>query len=255
MPYVTNWSSLPDVEKRLLELNEKGFTHQQIAEKIYEEFPQIFPSDMVPTRDSVKNAVVRARKKYLLDSDFEPVSVTPDKTFVGLSIGYFDIETTFSTQPIMLYGAIADAWGNVRQFRKGRDITNDRELVDTYARALEEYDILVGWNSKLFDSPIVQARLAFWDLPKLNLNMHIDLMYYASGQFMRIGRRSLQSVSEYFEVSNQKTPLKVRQWDGAMAGKEEEYQKIIEHCDMDVLVLRDVFNILKRNIRTVHRAG
>jgi uncharacterized protein YprB with RNaseH-like and TPR domain len=175
--------------------------------------------------------------------------------YVGLTIGYFDIETTFSTQPIMLYGAIADAFGNVRQFRKGPDITDDKELVNTYARALEEYDILVSWNGKLFDVPVLGGRLAFHGLPPLNLKMHSDAMYYATGQFARIGRKSLQSVSEYFEVQNQKTPLRVRQWDGAMAGKPEEYEKIVTHCDADVLVLRDVFNVLKRFIRTIHRAG
>lgn len=175
--------------------------------------------------------------------------------FVGLSIGYFDIETTFSTQPIMLYAAIADVFGNVRQFKKGDDITNDKALVEEYAQALKEYDILVSWNGKLFDQPVIQARLAFHGLPRLDLNMHIDLMYYATGQFMRMGRKSLQSVSEYFEVSNQKTPLRVRQWDGAMAGKPEEYAKIMEHCDADVLVLRDVFPVLKRHVRNIHRAG
>lgn len=175
--------------------------------------------------------------------------------YVGLSIGYFDIETTFSTQPIVLYAAIADGFGNVRQFRKGPDITDDKALVAAYAKALAEYDILVSWNGKLFDQPVLQARLAFHGLPRLDLNMHIDLMYYATGQFMRMGRKSLQSVSEYFEVSNQKTPLRVRQWDGAMAGKPEEYAKIVEHCDADVLVLRDVFPVLKRHVRNIHRAG
>jgi len=175
--------------------------------------------------------------------------------YVGLSMGFFDIETTFSTQPLMLYGAIADVFGNVRQFRKGDDITDDRALVNEYARALEEYDILVSWNGKLFDVPVIGGRLAYHGDPQLMPQMHIDLMYYATGQFARIGRKSLQSVSEYFEVANKKTPLRVRQWDAAMAGKPEAYASIVEHCDADVLVLRDVFPKVKRFIRTIHRAG
>lgn len=184
------------------------------------------------------------------------VPVDPSsEDYVGLSIGYFDIETTFSMQPLFLYGAIADGWGNVEQFRKGPDITDDKELTNAYARALEKYDVLVSWNGKLFDVPVLQGRLAFHGLKELNLKMHIDLMYYATGQFARIGRKSLQSVSEYFDVANKKTPLKVRQWDGAMAGKPENYENIVVHCDADVLVLRDVFPVLKRFIRTIHRAG
>lgn len=185
-----------------------------------------------------------------------PVRVEPaDESFVGFSVGFFDIETTFSTQPLMLYGAIADAFGNVRQFRKGDDVTDDSALVEAYAKALGEYDILVSWNGKLFDVPVIQGRLAYHGKPRLDLNMHVDLMYYATGQFARIGRKSLQSVSEYFEVQNKKTPLRVRQWDAAMAGKPEAYASIVEHCDADVLVLRDVLPVLKRFVRTIHRAG
>lgn len=196
---------------------------------------------------------VKRRRLGVEGSKVAVVAAGPE--YVGLSIGFFDIETTFSTQPIVLYAAIADGFGKIRQFHRGPDITDDSALVAELASALGEYDILVSWNGKLFDVPVIQARLAFHGMRRLELNMHIDLMYYATGQFMRMGRKSLQSVSEYFEVSNQKTPLRVRQWDGAMAGKPEEYQKIVEHCDADVLVLRDVFPILKRHVRTIHRAG
>lgn len=176
-----------------------------------------------------------------------------ESDFIGLSVGFADIETTFSNQPIVLYAAIADQFGNIQSFRKGSDITDDRQLVDDVSRALESYDIIVTWNGKLFDVPVLQGRLAFHGLRRMDINMHIDLMYYATGQFMRIGRKSLQSVSEYFEVSNEKTPLRVRQWNGAMAGKEEDYEAIVEHCDADVLVTRDVFAVLKRHVRNIHR--
>jgi uncharacterized protein YprB with RNaseH-like and TPR domain len=83
--------------------------------------------------------------------------------------------------------------------------------------------------------------------------MHVDLMYKATGSSIRIGRRSLQSVSEYFNVENRKTPLTVRVWDAAMAGSAEAYAKIVEHNDADVLVTRDVFNNLKPQIGTVQR--
>ena len=181
--------------------------------------------------------------------------VGPIGSFVGFSVGYFDIETTFSNEPIVLYAAIADHFGEVREFRRGPDITDDKELVSAYARALEEYDILVSWNGKLFDVPVLQSRLGFHNLPVLRPNMHVDLMYYATGQFNRLGRKSLQNVSEYFEVSNQKTPLRIRQWNGAMAGKDEDYEKIATHCIADVLVLRDVLPHLKRHVRTIHRGG
>jgi uncharacterized protein YprB with RNaseH-like and TPR domain len=126
---------------------------------------------------------------------------------------------------------------------------------------LGKYDILLSWNGILFDIPVLNARLAYWQAQdgigprRVDPNMHIDLMYYATGRFNKLGRKSLQNVSEYFEVGSEKTPLRVRTWNGAMQGKPEDYAKIVEHCDRDVQVLRDVFPVLKQHIRNIHRGG
>lgn len=182
-----------------------------------------------------------------------PVEVGIPEDFIGFTIGFFDIESTFSNQPIVLYAAIADQFGKIEEFRKGPSIIDDRDLVESLTARLEEYDILVGWNTTLFDIPVIRGRNMFYGQPPLDPHMSIDLMYKASGSAARIGRRSLQSVSEYYDVPNRKTPLNVRTWDRAMAGDEEAYEAIVEHCNADVLVTRDVFNVLKRGIRNVHR--
>ena len=251
---MTAWTELPEVTSRLVELAGLGYTQTEMTKILWEEYPEIFPQP--PTRNAVKNAYARTKERLEPGQSYDNYGIPswPEpKSYVGLTMGYFDIETTFSTQPIMLYGAIADGWGNVRQFEKGRDITNDRALVDAYARALEEYDILVSWNGKMFDVPVISGRLAYHRLRPLNRGKHIDAMYYASGTSMRIGRRSLQSVSEYFNSENRKSPLTVRIWDSAMAGSEEAYNLIKEHCDADVLVLREVFGSLKDQIQNIHR--
>lgn len=173
--------------------------------------------------------------------------------FVGFNVGFWDIESTFSTQPIVLYAAIADQFGRIEEFRKGPSIVDDRELVAAYTDRLEQYDILVGWNTTLFDIPVIRGRNMFYGRQPLDPHMSIDLMYKASGSAARIGRRSLQSVSEYYDVANKKTPLNVRTWDKAMSGDEEAYELIVEHCNADVLVTRDTFNVLKRGIRNIHR--
>lgn len=172
---------------------------------------------------------------------------------IGFNIAYWDLETTFSTQPIVLAGAIADNFGRVTSFAKGNDITDDRELVKNIRDALNEYDIWVTWNGRLFDVPVLNGRLIFHGLEPLRTKMHIDLMWKASGGSVRIGRRSLQSASEYFNVSHRKTPLSVRVWDKAMAGSAEAYALIVEHNDADVLVTRDMFAVLKPQINTVQR--
>lgn len=173
--------------------------------------------------------------------------------YIGFEHAFWDLETTFSTQPIILAGCIADQFGNIETFRKGPDITDDYQICADLRDALDRYDIWFTWNGKLFDVPVLNGRLRFHGMEPLPPKMHVDLMYKATGSSMRIGRRSLQSVSEYFGVQNRKTPLSVRTWDKAMAGSEEAYDLIIEHCEADVLVTRDVFNVQKPLIGTVQR--
>jgi uncharacterized protein YprB with RNaseH-like and TPR domain len=168
-------------------------------------------------------------------------------------MAYWDLETTFSNQPLVLCGAIANQFGDVQQWKKGADITDDKQLVHDIASALSEYDIWVTWNGKLFDVPVLNGRLRYHGLQPLSLVKHIDAMYYATGGSMRIGRRSLQSVSEYFDSPNRKTPLNVRIWDKAMSGDAKAYNLILEHNYADVLVTRDVFNVLKTQVANIHR--
>lgn len=205
-----------------------------------------------------------------------PVGGSPDD-YVGLEIGFFDIETTFSSQPRVLYAAVSDAWGRVTEFALddpayiGNGWLDDSRLVSAYARHLEQYDVLCGWNHKLFDTPVINGRLNWhrvhwerepdfypWvldrrDLMPLEPRMQYDLMYLASGAFNRIGRRSLKSVSEYFESPHAKTPLSPHLWDLADHGDTDAYRLIKEHGAADVLVTRDVFGYLKPHIRNLHR--
>lgn len=179
--------------------------------------------------------------------------------FIGLTIGYFDIETTFSNQPRILYAAVADAWGNVYGFDRdtypGTDrLLDDRELLQAYVDKLEEFDIVVSWNGKLFDVPVLNARFATAkNARRFRPEHHIDLMYQAGMGKMRIGRRSLEHVSDVFDSPNRKTALDVRTWDEAVTGNDEAYAKIKEHCDADCLVLRDVFNDLKPGLGPIGR--
>lgn len=183
----------------------------------------------------------------------------PVGDYVGPTIVYWDLETTYSNQPRILSGAGVDGMGNLQVFDQ-RDHCqgewlNDRAISVAIRDYLEQFSIIVGWNSKLFDVPVLNGRLRYWRERPLMAQMHVDLMYYASGQFMRIGRRSLANVSEFFSSPNRKTPLSVQLWDRADHGDMDAYDLIVEHNVADVRVTRDVWAHLAPFIRNMHRAG
>jgi len=262
-------SVLKDIEI----MRKNGLTFSQIAEKIgkgatkdsiqklYKRgIDKAMPKDYNPSNTRGKKgkepvAVYTDPYTWLLANDRKKEPGQPD--YVGLSIGYFDIETTFSMWSRFLCGSVADGFGNVQTVsvatHPGKNVLDDSKAVAAYAELLTKFDILVSWNGKLFDVPRINARLAYHGLPLLYPRMHIDAMYLAKGSMFNIGRKSLANAEGFFEASNAKTPLSPRIWDKADHGDDEEFDRIVEHCEADVLVLREIFGKLKAGVSTIHR--
>lgn len=241
--------------RQIIALKEQGKSYAAIGEKV----------------DMTKDQVQKIYKRYLEGDDFEgkPVKLVDKKGYhtkspegyVGPTIAFWDIETTYSAWSRILSVCIVDGFGNLEVFRlddpcyKGESWTDDSKLVKAVKQSLESYDIIVGWNSKLFDLPIVNARLLAAGEDPCDPLMHIDLMYKGTGSAVRVGRKSLDNVSRYFGVETKKTPLDPRIWDKADHGDKDAYDKIIEHNIADVYVTRDVYGKLKRLVRNIHRGG
>ena len=216
-----------------------------------------------------KDAVQKYYKRYLDGGD--EVEAAPavkvaakdksPKNYIGPTIAFYDIETTYSAWSRILSVCIVDGFGNLEVFRlddpryAGESWTDYSKLVKAVKESLEAYDVIVGWNSKLFDLPIINARLLAAGEDPCDPLMHIDLMYKATGSAVRVGRKSLDNVSKYFGVANKKTPLDPRVWDAADHGDKDAYDTIIEHNIADVYVTRDVYGKLKRLVRNIHRGG
>lgn len=129
---------------------------------------------------------------------------------------------------------------------KGASLTDDSKLCIAIRDELETADIIIGWNSILHDIPLLNARLAVAGekqvrLGEKYLTRHLDLMYYAGGQSLKIGGRRLDTVAKFFGTDNQKTPLDGKTWQDAAAGVKAAMDLVVEHCEADVLVLRDLF--------------
>lgn len=226
------------------------------AKNRYDHSPAAAGGSKTLTKTSTKDPVVYTDPyAWLLTPKQRPAVKQTD--FVGLTIGYFDIETTFSMWSRFLCGSVADHFGNVTTIsvatHPGKNVLDDGPAVKAYAELISKFDILVSWNGKLFDVPRINARLAYHGLPLLYPRMHIDAMYLAKGSMFNIGRKSLANAEAFFEAKNGKTPLSPRIWDKADHGDDEEFDTIVRHCEADVLVLREIFDKLKAGVSTIHR--
>jgi len=231
-------------------LKEKGLSFKQIAEQL----------------DITKDQAPKLHKRYAANHPAAPKEVrviksTPKGDYAGFRMAFYDLETTYSSWTTIFCMSVADEFGNVKtlslETHKGKTWMDDSKLVKAISDELAKYDILVGWNSKMFDLPIINARLLETGQRPIGTQMHIDLMWYATGRHMRAGRRSLENISKYFRTNNSKTPLDVRLWQEAERRHTNEgkqaFKTIVEHCEADVLVLRDVFAKMKPLLNSIHR--
>ena len=135
----------------------------------------------------------------------------------------------------------------------GESEIDDGPLAVAIRDKLEEADVIVGWNSKLHDIPLLNARLAKAGERRVDVKLHIDLMWYAAGSSMKIGSRKLANVSKFFDVEDRKTPLDWETWQLAGAGNPKALREVVKHCEYDVLVLGQVYPHLIPYVRNVHR--
>jgi uncharacterized protein YprB with RNaseH-like and TPR domain len=240
-------------------------TFTQVASELTRLSGVVYTADQVRNRlrriDENSTAVENARVYSVDEIEFEDVP-TPIEDFVGFRIGFFDIETTNlgAIMGRMLVWSIADSWGNITTARitdfPQDSVIHDEAIAVALRDELERYDIICGWNSKLFDVSFLNARLLRWGQRPLRQDlMHSDPMYKArqGGYSARIGSSKLDNVAKFFRTPDQKTPLEWDTWNLAAAGSQEAMDKIVEHCEADVLVLRAVFGHLKPLIRSIHR--
>src|SRR5205085_11769652 len=118
---------------------------------------------------------------------------------------------------------------------------------------LETYNMIVGWNSRLFDLPLLNARLAKHGERPCRPQFHVDAMYYAGGGSMRIGSRKLENVQKYFKLGDEKTAIDWEQWQAVATGDATAMKAVVEHCEQDVKVLAQAYWKLLPHIANIHR--
>lgn len=258
-----NWIDYPWLRKALLDWNEEGYTSADIANKLMESYPSYFITK--PTADAVRGAIRRAKEGR---NDIEGIPEPREDQdthigdFIGLRTGYVDIEATNLGAMFghVLCTSFADEFGRVETLRiddpkfAGKNIIDDGPLVAGIRDKLEQYDVVVGHNFRLYDKAFLNARLVRAGERPIRSDLKIvDSLYLVGGQNMRLGSRRLESVAKFLDLPVQKTPLDGNTWQLAGAGDKDALDQVVEHCEHDVLVERLAFGRLKGFVSVIHR--
>ena len=194
----------------------------------------------------------------------QPIAVDAQEVgeYVGFRLGFYDIETTglgaWNSEMTMV--SVCDSFGEMvtktRFEFEQSSVLDDRGLVVWLRDYLEEsFDILTAWNGLLFDLPYHNARLAYHGERLMNQKMYVDMMYAARGgrYSLKVGSAKLKNVAKFFRTPHQKPDLEWNTFRLAGFGDEEALALLIDRCEADVLVMRDIFLHLRPVVRTIHR--
>lgn len=124
------------------------------------------------------------------------------------------------------------------------DRTDDFYLVRDLRDKLEEADVICGHYSSRFDLPYLNSRLLFHDTHVVPPIPHIDTWRIARNR-LAMTRNSLASLAEFFNGHNEKTHVDKQIWIRASAGHRDAIDYIVDHCQKDVLVLQDVYEVIR----------
>ena len=129
--------------------------------------------------------------------------------FDKIRVLYMDIETDDSKGGIVIGRDRILSFAGVDQNGKEFYLTHQNEevLLNQINELISQFDMLIGWNSKVFDLPYIMARMKLYRIPTdyvWNI-LHEDMMrrvqyFYSKDPDARqeISNYSLQSISEYF---------------------------------------------------------
>lgn len=127
------------------------------------------------------------------------------------------------------------------------DVEDDYELVLKLWHFLNEADMVIGQNSKRFDTKKANARFILNGLPKPSVYRQIDTMEIAKRQFgftsTRLEYMTDKLCTEY-KKSKHKKFHGHELWSECLKGNMEAWQEMEEYNRLDVLSLEELYNVL-----------
>jgi hypothetical protein len=79
--------------------------------------------------------------------------------------------------------------------------------------------------------------------------MHLDAMW--SSVAMKIGSKRLDNISRFFDSPNRKTELDPDIWAEAGTGDRKSIDLVVEHCEADVRVLKDMWPHVAQHVKNM----
>lgn len=176
-----------------------------------------------------------------------------------MNIAYFDIETNDlngSFGRILCASVLLLPSEEMVTFRlddyikrkQAKNMRDDRAIAVDLRNVLNEQHLTLGWYSKGFDIPFLNTRLIAHEEDRMRTKLHLDGIWYAKGwRGLKAKNAKLESVAEFFGLDERKMAVDPETWEEARVGEREAMDIIVERCESDVRLTREVTERLLDN--------
>lgn len=120
------------------------------------------------------------------------------------------------------------------------DPENERQMLEELLELIDSADYIVAHNGDRFDMPTFNTRCLFHGLSIPSPSKQIDTLKIAKQQF-KFPSNSLDSLSEYLNLTEKKTKVGFNLWRGCMENDHSEVDRMAKYCSQDVFTLEQVY--------------
>lgn len=129
----------------------------------------------------------------------------------------------------------------------------DKKLLEDFIKIANQADEMVAHNGDRFDIKKIRTRCIFHRIPMFPDYKTLDTLKKAKSGF-NFNSNRLDYIAKFLGVGAKLEHEGFNMWVKCMQGDKEALKAMVEYCEMDIIVLEDVFltmqNYIKHNIHT-----
>lgn len=231
-----------------LELRDKGFSGRAIAKLIGKSKTQVndlFKSMFSTTQEMKPNVEKKGPRILLYDIETAPLKAHLWSMWQQ-GVGLNQIETDWHLLSFCAKWLGEDEIYYYDQ-RNALNIEDDSELLSKLWDLLNEADIVIGQNSKKFDTKKVNARFILNGFPKPSTFRQVDTLEIAKQEFGFTSNK-LEYMTDKLCTEHKKSKHKKfhghELWSECLKGNMEAWDEMESYNRDDVLSLEELYNIL-----------
>lgn len=155
------------------------------------------------------------------------------------------------------YGlSVSWAWGDGEpEFaHKARGKGKDKSLVKKIISLQNEADVIIAHNGDKFDIREINARALYHGIAPPSPYISIDTIKVARTHFA-LPSYKLNDIADYYELGHKTVHTGYALWKRCMQGEAEAWEEMRGYNDQDVILLRDVYKLIRPWMNRPGKAG